>query len=261
MKGIFLAILIAVVLIGGAWLLVSQPNSPSNSPSQCQIDELIYYYSDQCTWCQRIKNERTIEKIQELGVRVQKINVNVGPIRHQFQGVPTFVINNQVLSGYKAFEELKKLLGCQDKNIPANDQEAISYYPPPADYAGTKGEKVVLKNGEIEIDISGFEDGRARFYNVNLPSGKTIYFFVVRDKNGIYRAAANECQVCYSVRKGFRQEGDEIVCNNCGNRYPIEKIATEKGGCNPGPINPNLEVENNQIIIKQADLEQVSDLF
>lgn len=94
-----------------------------------------------------------------------------------------------------------------------------------------------------------------------MPNGKTIYFFVIKDRNGIFRAAANACQVCFKTYKGFRQEGDEIVCNNCGNRYPIEKIATEKSGCNPGPINPNLKVRNGQIIINQTDLEKVSDLF
>ncbi len=135
-------------------------------------------------------------------------------------------------------------------------------------FLGEKGENVNFNNEEIRLETSIFNDNQARFYNVNMPAsptggspGKTIYFFVVKDKNGIYRAAANACAVCFKTYKGFHQEGNEIVCNNCGNRYPIEKIATEKGGCNPGPINPNLEVENGEIIIKKADLEQVLNLF
>jgi len=128
-------------------------------------------------------------------------------------------------------------------------------------FSGEKGETVNLENGEVKLTASTFNNNQARFYNMELPLGKTIYFFVVKDKNGIYRAAANACAVCFKTYKGFRQEGDEIVCNNCGNRYPIEKIATEKGGCNPGPINPNLEVKKGQIIIKQADLEQILNLF
>lgn len=128
-------------------------------------------------------------------------------------------------------------------------------------FIGEKGEKVELKNGEVVLNDSIFDDNQTRFYNVKMPDGKIIYFFVVKDKNGIYRAAANACQVCFKTYKGFRQEGNDIVCNNCGNHYPIEKIATEKGGCNPGPISQNLEIRNNQIIIKQTDLEQVLDLF
>ncbi len=140
-------------------------------------------------------------------------------------------------------------------------QERVPVVEQSDDYKGTKGERVVLANGEVKIDASVFTDNTARFYNVSLPSDKTVYFFVVKDKNGILRAAANECQVCYAAKTGFRQEGDEMVCNNCGNRYPVEKIATEKGGCNPVPINPNLKVVEGEIIIEQERLEEVSVFF
>ena len=129
------------------------------------------------------------------------------------------------------------------------------------EFNGEKGEEIFLEKGEIKLAASIFADNQARFYNVRIPDNTVIYFFVVRDKNGIYRAAANACQICFSARKGFHQEGNEIVCNNCGNRYPIEKIATEKGGCNPAPINPNLEVKNGKLTIEQTDLEQVSEFF
>lgn len=128
-------------------------------------------------------------------------------------------------------------------------------------FLGEKGENLSFNNEEIRLETSIFNDNQAHFYNVNMLLGKTVYFFVVKDRNGIYRAAANACAVCFKTYKGFHQEGNEIVCNNCGNRYPVEKIATEKGGCNPGPINQNLEVENGEIIIKKADLEQVLNLF
>ena len=235
--------------------------SPLNVSSQCQVQEMTFYYLDQCGWCQKVKSEGTIDKIEALGVKVNKINAAIGPIRHKFEGVPTFVINDKIYSGYKTFEELSELLGCpKDEDFSAGNLLPTVETPKSnINFIGEKGASVVLANGEVKLDA--FSDDQARFYNVKMPDGKTIYFFVVKDKNGIYRAAANVCLVCFKTYKGFRQEGDEIVCNNCGNRYPIEKIATEKGGCNPGPINPSLEVKNGQIIIKQADLEQVSDLF
>ncbi len=145
----------------------------------------------------------------------------------------------------------------QANNIKTNQVPSL----PQIKFKGEKGETVVLENSEIKLAAAIFGDNQARFYNTTMPGGKTIYFFVVKDRQGVYRAAANACQVCYGTGKGYHQEGDEIVCNNCGNRYPIERIATEKGGCNPGPINPNLEVRNGEIIIKQADLEQVINLF
>jgi hypothetical protein len=129
------------------------------------------------------------------------------------------------------------------------------------EFNGETGEAVLLGNGEIKLTASIFSDNQARFYNVKMPDNKVIYFFVVKDKNGIYHAAANACQVCFSVRKGFHQEGNEIVCDNCGNRYPLEKIATEKGGCNPAPINPNLTVKDGKLTIKQAELQEVAGFF
>ncbi|MAG44454.1 hypothetical protein CL633_01025 [bacterium] len=129
-----------------------------------------------------------------------------------------------------------------------------------AKFSGEQGEKVILENSQIKLDAKIFDDNLAHFYNVEL-NGKNIYFFVVKDKQGIYRAAANACQVCYGARIGFRQEGDFMTCNTCGNKYPMAKIATEKGGCNPGPINPNLEVINDQVIINKPDIEQVANFF
>ncbi|MFH2104910.1 MAG: DUF2318 domain-containing protein [Parcubacteria group bacterium] len=130
-----------------------------------------------------------------------------------------------------------------------------------ASFSGTEGEAVSAENGQIEIDSSKLQGTTANFYNTKSTSGKTIYFFVVKDKNGTYRAAANACQVCADSKAGFRQEDNQMVCNTCGNGYPLEKIATEKGGCNPAPINPNLKVADSKIIIEQSDIEQVSEYF
>ncbi|MBZ1356496.1 MAG: DUF2318 domain-containing protein [Candidatus Nealsonbacteria bacterium] len=128
------------------------------------------------------------------------------------------------------------------------------------EYKGERGETVYLANGLAEIDISDLEKNEVRFFNTDL-SGKKVYFFIARDGEGVYRAAANECQVCFSARTGFRQEGDEIVCNNCGNRYPLNRIATEKGGCNPAPIDPDIKAENGIIRIEAEKLEEISYLF
>ncbi len=263
MKKIFLIILIISILIGSFWLVnkyFRQPNQ-NNPISECEVKEITFYYLETCEWCNKVKSEGTLEKIEKLGIKVNKINAAIGPIRDKFQGVPTFVINEKVYSGYKTFEELKELLRCPKGENNQTQSQPISVVLSDINFVGDKGENVILEKGELKLNPSIFNDNQARFFNVKMPDGKVIYFFVVKDKNGIYRAAANACAVCFKTYKGFRQEGDEIVCNNCGNRYPIEKIATEKGGCNPGPINPNLSIQGGQIIIKQADIEQVTDLF
>lgn len=141
-------------------------------------------------------------------------------------------------------------------NNPVNNNQNVEN-----DFLGEKGEKLILSDGQVQIDAEVLNDNLAHHYNTELPNGKTVYFFVVKDKNGIYRAAADACQVCFQDKMGFRQQGDFMVCNACRNKYPMEKIATEKGGCNPGPINPDLKIQNGKIIIKQSELEQVADFF
>jgi len=130
-----------------------------------------------------------------------------------------------------------------------------------APYFGEKGTSVSLVNGKLSINESDISGNIAHYYNTQLSSGKTVYFFIVKDRTGVYRAAANACQVCFDAKMGFRQEGDYMVCNTCGNKYPLEKIATEKGGCNPGPINPNVPVSNGKLIINEGELLEVANFF
>ena len=154
------------------------------------------------------------------------------------------------------------------------EKTPTKYVPPPQEqtpkanatvpevkFSGIKGEAVSFMGNKVEIDEKTIENGIAKYFNVEMSDGKVVYFFIVKDSGGIYRAAANACEVCHNAKMGFRQEGNNMICNTCGNKYPMEKIATEKGGCNPGPINKNLTVKNNKIIIEQSDIAQVVDLF
>ena len=247
---IFLGIITGIVLINKS---PDENNELNNTELQCGVDEMIFYYLDSCGWCQKVKDDGTISKIEQFGVTVSQINAkNSAQVRHSFQGVPTFVINEKVYSGYKTFEELKELLECSEEENQSLSED---------EFLGKEGQEVSLADGVISLEAEIFSDNLVHYYNTQLPGGKTIYFFVLKDKDGIYRAASNACQVCFDARMGFRQENDFMVCNTCGNKYPLEKIATEKGGCNPGPINPNLEVKNGKIVIKQSELEEVAGFF
>jgi len=133
--------------------------------------------------------------------------------------------------------------------------------PPVVEFTGIKGESLVLADGNAKVESKVFDDNKAHYYNTKLDNGEVVYFFIVKDKNGIYRAAGNACQVCAQSKMGFRQEGDYMVCNTCGNKYPMEKIATEKGGCNPVPVNPNLKIVDNKVVVEASDLKQLIRYF
>ncbi len=113
MKKSLLWIIFLAAVAGIAAIYFRKPQASIQKQNQCQINKLIFYYSDTCKWCNQVKDENTLDKLKDMGVDITKINISVGPVRHKFEAVPTFVIGNQVLTGYRTLAELENLLGCQ----------------------------------------------------------------------------------------------------------------------------------------------------
>ena len=60
-----------------------------------------------------------------------------------------------------------------------------------------------------------------------------IQFILVRGTDNKVRIALNTCQVCNPSPKAyFIQEGEYLVCQNCGTKFHINKIGIEKGWWN-----------------------------
>lgn len=87
--------------------------TPERVRAECEFKEMIFYYLDTCGHCQRVKSDGIVEKLEELGIKVTQVDARVGPIKHEFQGVPTFVIGEKVYVGYRTFDSLKELLLCE----------------------------------------------------------------------------------------------------------------------------------------------------
>lgn len=113
----------------------------------------------------------------------------------------------------------------------------------------------VISGGDVvTIPLSEVSEN-AKWYEYD-SGGNKIRFFVVKADDGTVKTAFDACDVCYTERKGYGQEESYMVCNNCGNRYPIDGLGTENkipGGCWPGYL-PNV-VKKDNIIIKKSDLE------
>jgi uncharacterized membrane protein len=111
----------------------------------------------------------------------------------------------------------------------------------------------------ITVPVSTFDDGTAKHFSYQAPSGKTIKFFALKSSDGVIRAAFDACDVCYQSKKGYRQEGDFMVCNNCGQRFSSIRVNEVKGGCNPSPLERRIEGEN--LVIAVADILTGSRYF
>jgi uncharacterized membrane protein len=121
-------------------------------------------------------------------------------------------------------------------------------------FSGTTGNVVsaeMIDDGNaIKIPLAGI-DGNAQFFDY-----EGIKFFVVRAKDGSVKTAFDACDVCYKSKKGYRQEGDDMVCNNCGNHYRISGLGTANlkgGGCWPGYLEAS--IDGDYMVIAKSSLE------
>ena len=89
--------------------------------------------------------------------------------------------------------------------------------------------------GDVTLPLAEVSDGQAHFYSYDA-GGATVKYFVLADKDGTVRAALDACEVCFAQKKGYHQEGDSMVCNNCGKVFPSDQINVITGGCNPIPL-------------------------
>jgi hypothetical protein len=118
-----------------------------------------------------------------------------------------------------------------------------------------------LQGGDILITKSDITE-TAKFYPYKV-GDTNMELLAVKAPDGTIRTAFNTCQVCYNSGRGYYiQEGDELVCQNCGNRFKTSQVEKQKNGCNPVPILDENKTDNGtSITISKSFLEQNKDLF
>lgn len=94
----------------------------------------------------------------------------------------------------------------------------------------------------------------AKFYPVK--AGDTsMEVLAVKASDGSVRTAFNTCQVCNGSPKAYyKQQGDVLVCQNCGNRFKMDMVEQQRGGCNPVPIMKDEKKDDGANITIPKDL-------
>lgn len=111
------------------------------------------------------------------------------------------------------------------------------------------------------IQISEVSE-KASFYPVEI-KGTRLEVLAVRASDNTVRTAFNTCQVCYGSGRGYYiQEGDVLVCQNCGNRFKRDEVEVTRGGCNPVPITEEFKtVTDTSITISKEFLAKAKIIF
>lgn len=145
------------------------------------------------------------------------------------------------------------LLGCVVGSLLfAADTNALFGFP------GGKYSQVKAENGLVTIPLDQVNDGKAHYFSHDV-QGKTINFFVIRSNDGVIRAAFDACDVCFPEKKGYSQNGDFMICINCGQKFHTSRINVVKGGCNPAPLHRSSQGRN--LVIATADILAGSRYF
>jgi uncharacterized membrane protein len=110
---------------------------------------------------------------------------------------------------------------------------------------------VKVSGDAVSIPVSTFDDGKAHYFE-HKNGNVTIRYFVIKSADGVVRAAFDACDVCWPAGKGYVQNGDYMVCGNCGQRFHSTKVNEIKGGCNPAPL--ERRVENGTLFIRVSDI-------
>ena len=98
----------------------------------------------------------------------------------------------------------------------------VAAAPPPA-------QVVTAENGLVSIPVSSVEDGRLHFFLLD-SDGTQVRFIIIRKPGGGFATALDACAICGPI--GYRQDGQNVVCRNCGAPIYIPTIG-QGGGCNP----------------------------
>ncbi|MDR1410377.1 MAG: DUF2318 domain-containing protein [Oscillospiraceae bacterium] len=117
-----------------------------------------------------------------------------------------------------------------------------------------QGESLVIPVGEIS--------GTAKFYPI-IVAGTKMEVLAVKAPDGTIRTAFNTCEVCYDSGRGYyKQQGDVLICQNCGNRFKTSQVEVAANGCNPYPIfAANKTVTNETITISYQFLSESTKVF
>lgn len=120
----------------------------------------------------------------------------------------------------------------------------------------------VIASGEsLDIPLEEITE-EASFFPVEV-DGTSMEIIAVRDSEGEIRTAFNTCQVCYGSGRGYyEQSGDYLVCQNCGNRFSMDEVGIESGGCNPWPIfEDDRTVSDDTVSISYDFLSASKEIF
>jgi|SRR5580693_286889 uncharacterized membrane protein len=106
--------------------------------------------------------------------------------------------------------------------------------------------------GEVRISLAGLGPLQVRFYRFLNAGNQEVKFFVGREPGGDVEVAFDADETCAKSKRGFRHEGEWMVCNKCDKSFRLSETNAGGGGCRPVPLEHR--VEGGELVIAEADV-------
>lgn len=110
---------------------------------------------------------------------------------------------------------------------------------------------VTVEAGVIKIPLSEITS-TVKKYDYDAQGTKVTYF-AVKGTDGQVRTAFDACDVC-GGKKGYKQNGGDIICNNCGKVFRIDGLGTKNKGYGCWPSYLSHEIKDSYVLIKTSEI-------
>jgi uncharacterized membrane protein len=107
-------------------------------------------------------------------------------------------------------------------------------------------------NGVFAFPVESFADGKAKHFQYTISPNERVRFFIVKSTDGVVRAALDACEVCKASKKGYVQQGNDMICINCGLKFRTDKVNEVRGGCNPHPLKRT--IQGDKLVINAQEV-------
>jgi uncharacterized membrane protein len=115
------------------------------------------------------------------------------------------------------------------------------------------------RGGQVRIEVADLKPQEVRFFQFLNSSNQEVHFFVGRDNTGEIQVAFDANEQCFKQKRGYRHEGEWMVCNKCDKAFRLAEINSGGQGCQPIPVHH--QVAGSELVLAESDILQGWRLF
>lgn len=113
--------------------------------------------------------------------------------------------------------------------------------------------------GEVRIATSDIRPLNVRFFRFLNSGNQEVKFFVGRDPAGHLQVAFDANETCAKGKRGYRPDGEWVVCNKCDKAFRLTEVNAGGGGCKPVPL--AFREDGGEIRVAEAEILKGWRLF